>query len=86
MIQLLLVLAIIAVILGFCVPRGGDEAPAQQGRPETEYLEKVEPVYGQAGVVRKKLDQAIETNEQRPQQLDQMMEQQMSGANAPPPE
>lgn len=86
MMQLLLALAIVAVAVAYCVPRGSDEpAPTPEGRAETEYFEKVAPVYGEAGTVRRKLDHAIELNEQRPQQLDQMMEQQM-GAAAPPPE
>ena len=75
---------VMAVVLGAmavaaCSPRDEDQGKPKapdQGREETRHIKDVDAV-GYAGTqIRRKLDKALDQNDQRKDQLDQAIEQQ----------
>jgi hypothetical protein len=78
-VKLVMLAMVGAMAISGCSPRDEDQKTQQekyQGREETKHLSDTDAV-GYAGTpVRKKLDKALDANDQRKDNLDQAIEQQ----------
>ncbi len=67
------------VAMTACSPRDQDQGkapPPDQGREETRHLKDVDGLGYSGTQIRKKVDKALDQNDQRKDQLDQAIEQQ----------
>lgn len=65
-----------AMLLVACAPREPEGKASDQGRPETKAIEAADPLGYEGKAIRKKVDQALDANDQRKDQLDRAIDQQ----------